>query len=349
MQVENSRMIYRGTNELARVYRGTTIVWEPGSGDPYYNEYLTFEVVGSGDGTFDFLPASGFSGNIQISKNDGPWIDYYSATTEDRTISTGGRIRVKGNNYQYSGSRMLIDGGTEYYIYGNIMSLLYGDSFTRKRTLYDWNSHCFSELFDASTAKYRYCTSAENLVLPATKLSDGCYDSMFRLQTRLEHAPKLPATTLADSCYIWMFRDCSSLLAAPYLPAKTMKLNCYSFMFLNCSSITSTQETLPTTKLAAHCYRGMFQGCSSLTTAPVMLETEINPIPNTCYQQMFSGCTSLNYIKCMEKYYIGQDNFTNNWVSGVAPTGTFVRNTDARWAWGDGGIPSGWTVVYASA
>ena len=38
----------------------------------------------------------------------------------------------------------------------------------------------------------------------------------------------------------------------------------------------------------------------------------------------------------------------NNWVQGVAPTGTFVKHPDANLQTGDNGIPSGWTVETAT-
>ena len=38
--------------------------------------------------------------------------------------------------------------------------------------------------------------------------------------------------------------------------------------------------------------------------------------------------------------------YTNNWVNGVASSGTFVKNKDATWnVTGINGIPTGWTVV----
>ena len=39
-------------------------------------------------------------------------------------------------------------------------------------------------------------------------------------------------------------------------------------------------------------------------------------------------------------------NYTLYWVSGVAPSGTFVKNSAAKWdVTGVNGIPSGWTAV----
>lgn len=63
---------------------------------------------------------------------------------------------------------------------------------------------------------------------------------------------------------------------------------------------------------------------------------------------MFNGCTSLNYIKAM--FTTTPTRYeTSGWVSGVSPTGTFVKNRAATWnVTGENGIPSGWTVKDAA-
>ena len=59
---------------------------------------------------------------------------------------------------------------------------------------------------------------------------------------------------------------------------------------------------------------------------------------------MFYNCTSLNYIKCLEN---GRDGgrATNDWVRGVAATGTFIKKPNTTWSTGNSGIPEGWTVL----
>jgi hypothetical protein len=59
---------------------------------------------------------------------------------------------------------------------------------------------------------------------------------------------------------------------------------------------------------------------------------------------MFRGCSKLNYIKMLATD-ISASNCLYNWVSGVSPTGTFVKNISATWTTtGYSGVPSGWTV-----
>ena len=62
---------------------------------------------------------------------------------------------------------------------------------------------------------------------------------------------------------------------------------------------------------------------------------------------MFGACTKLNYVKAMFTTDPTAGTYLTNWLSNVAETGTFVKNTNATWTNTDAGIPSGWTVQTA--
>ena len=99
---------------------------------------------------------------------------------------------------------------------------------------------------------------------------------------------------------------------------------------------------LPATTLKRECYYGMFQDCTGLSTAPELPATTLT---DKCYQRMFYGCSNLNYIKAMFTTTPGS-SYTTDWVSGVASTGTFVKNAAATWnVTGVNGVPSGWTIT----
>ena len=185
------------------------------------------------------------------------------------------------------------------------------------------------------------CTSLTTAPeLPATTLAEGCYSAMFYGCTSLTTAPVLPATTLAENCYIDMFQGCTSLITAPALPATTLVDYCYSRMFLDCTNLTYA-PALPATTLSENCYDSMFKGCTSLTNAPVLPATTL---ATYCYEAMFSGCTSLTYIKAMFTT-TPSTSYTSKWVSGVAASGTFVKNVSATWTTtGANGVPTGWTT-----
>ena len=218
--------------------------------------------------------------------------------------------------------------------------------------------NCYQSMF------YNCKALATAPTLPAETLADYCYAYMFYGCTSLATAPALPAATLKDYCYQYMFYECSNLTTAPALPAITLKDNCYKFMFCGCSKLTTAPD-LPATTLAASCYHSMFYGCKALATAPALPVTTLarfcynqmfrectnlttapalpaTTLADYCYQSMFRDCTSLNSITMLATN-ISASSCLENWVNGVAATGTFYKNSDATWD-NDGVVPSGWTV-----
>lgn len=151
-----------------------------------------------------------------------------------------------------------------------------------------------------------------------------------------------------------LFYNATNLVSVSenFLPATTLSTYCYNYMFYGCTSLTSAPK-LPATTLQQYCYQYMFRGCSSLTTAPVLPATTLQ---RYCYQYMFQNCSKLNYIKAMFTTDPGSSNsnnqarYTYNWVSSVASSGTFVKNSSATWSrTGAHAVPSGWTVQTASS
>ena len=158
--------------------------------------------------------------------------------------------------------------------------------------------------------------SIENLSLPATGLTNGCYGFMFA-SADTQTVMILPAKNIKESCYRNMFSDCKSLTTAPMLLNTDSATHCFSAMFARCSSLQNVpNDYLPVTNLESHCYSSMFKGCTNLTTAPELPATTLAQgcygnmfqdctgltsapaLPSTtlatgCYQSMFKGCTSL--------------------------------------------------------
>ena len=206
----------------------------------YSTQYLTFEVVDGGTIEFAVTDASR-SKTISYSLDNGnTWTDLTSSTSYQSmggTLNAGDKVLVKGTNsaYGFWDGYNKFGGSAKVNVYGNIMSLISGDNFVNNNTL--TKDYTFYFLF----RDYTNLLSAENLVLPATTLTNHCYHDMFNGCTSLTKTPALPATTLSDYCYWYMFDGCTSLTTAPQLTATT---------------------------LATYCYSGMFKGCTRLTTAP---------------------------------------------------------------------------------
>lgn len=184
--------------------------------------------------------------------------------------------------------------------------------------------------------------------------SDSCCIEMFKGCESLLFAPELPSTTLTNYCYDNMFNGCKSLLYAPKLPATVVKVGCYGGMFANCTSLIQAPELL-SKGVAKYCYCsksvvsgstvyiGMFEGCTSLERAPEIYSTND---AEGCYQRMFYGCSKLNYIKFISTL-IPLAYATTDMLTGVAPSGTFVRYVNNEWT--PSSLPEGWTVETAEA
>ena len=203
--------------------------------------------------------------------------------------------------------------------------------------------------------------------LPSTNVPYRGYWLMFDGCTKLIESPKIFASYVGYAGCNYMFSGCTSLAIAPELPAETLSTYSYSNMFYGCTGLTTPPPILPAINLTASCYEKMFYGCISLTTPPKLVSTSLNSnsyksmfegcvnlttapelladkIYSSNYKQMFKGCSKLSYIKMLATYTSTSDNFTE-WVSGVSPTGIFVKHPDmTSLPTGDNGIPSGWIV-----
>lgn len=317
---------YIGDSQVDKIYLGTEQVYYESPEIDYSLEYFTIEALSSGTLTLN-------SSGVSYSINEAEWVTMDAAGSIE--LYAGDKVRMGGN----LGTLLnLFSGNTlSFKVYGNIQSLCYyGDNF--------------SEHTESKTAQTMFngCTGlvdASNLILPATSLVSNAYYSMFLACSSLVYPPELPATTLATNCYSRMFKGCTSLVSAPVLPATNLFKNCYSYMFFDCTSLLSPPE-LPATTLVAECYSNMFKGCTSITTAPVLSATVLT---SYTYNMMFSGCTSLTDVTCLATNLSGTKP-TNNWLAGVASTGTFRKNPNmTSWTSGASGIPDGWTVEDAEA
>lgn len=306
----------------------------------YASQYLTIEALTSGTVTIRATYYVHLEKEISYSIDNGTtWTTMTTSETEQSfgNLNAGDKILLKGENAAYGNNynQNRFGGTANVKIYGNIMSLVYGDNFVGQTTLN--TGYNFNYLFSQANV-----VNAENLILPATTLTTNCYRSMFEGCTSLTTAPKLPATTLADQCYTGMFKGCTSLVTAPDLPATTLEYYCYSNMFRGCTSMASAPSVLPATTLAEGCYSYMFNSCTSLTRAP---ELPAETLVKSCYQYMFEYCSSLSYIKCLATVTAASSCLAY-WVSGVASSGTFVKAANMEnWKTGQHGIPEGWTVV----
>ena len=292
--------------EAYSTYRGrvSSVVSETCEYSPvhhYENDYLTFRARTAGK-VYWHSNGSGQAKTIDYSLNGGTWTSITATDTSTYfNVAANDVVRFRGTNTSYAKDKSNYSGfglgehgnqgqgdydtdAAELDIEGNIMSLIYGDNFVGQ-TAFNGGTYNFCSIF-----KKLKVISAENLILPALTLVEGCYRAMFSWCTYLTIAPQLPATTLAKFCYWYMFESCA------------------------------------------------------ITTAPDLLA---ETLVNSCYGSMFTACASLNFIKCMAITGFNQTDCKKGWTTGVASSGTFVKDSGVSvntWGRGANGIPTNWLV-----
>ncbi|WP_158216020.1 fimbrillin family protein [Prevotella sp. P5-126] len=324
--------------------------------------YVTFTAESEQTFTFSipeiFATALGENEYFEYSVGDGEWTRF---TTTVENIPFGGtegslRLRGKSSKGTFSGGYSTIEFTTE-----NSLVDCTGDI----RTLIDYEN--YADVNTADAKFYRLFFQNTQLrtppSLPATTLTESCYEQMFYGCTALTKAPELPATTLKEYCYQYMFLGCTALTEAPVLPATTLAGNCYNGMFLGCTALTKAPSKLPATTLkencceqmfygctaltqapalpaktlAYSCYNGMFYGCTALTKAPALPATTLAGL---CYQSMFLGCTALTQAPVLRATTLANDCYREMFsgcsqLSSVTMLATNIYESDASYYFSD--------------
>lgn len=170
----------------------------------YSKQYLT--IIAMEPGYFTFSGGSSGVTSINYSLDNGQTWVTLNKEVQSPLIQTGKTILLKGDFYNKTinttGPGHLLFSG-RFSVFGNIMSLAYGDNFINNTTL---KGYIFAELFSGSSIM-----NALNLILPSMTLANWCYAAMFHTCKLLETAPVLPAPTLSTRCYNQMFENCKSL------------------------------------------------------------------------------------------------------------------------------------------
>lgn len=324
-----------------------------GSGQTFYS-LDEFTTLSRGQGTISFNGTTS-ARTLSYSTNNGiTWSTPASSATVN--VTNGTLVRWKGEN---DGQIGRFSSTVPFEVRGNIMSLMQGDYFKTHST-FEGATNVFQTLLSGSSV-----TLANNLVMPATALTDSCYLGMFMNCQSLTLAPQLPATALSSRCYGSMFQGCTSLIQAPtVLSATTLAQDCYRDMFQGCTSLIQAPIICATTMavdscnsmfngctnlatvydmsastLSTQCFYSMFRNCTSLVNAPTFTATALT---TSCCDSMFLGCTRLNYIKMLATTI--PSGALSNWVNGVASSGTFIKAESATLPSGADGIPSGWSI-----
>ena len=203
---------------------------------------------------------------------------------------------------------------------------------------------------------FRYCSSLrdtpsffENIVFTTESsykaLPDKyAYQYMFHGCTSLTGANfTLKADRFYDFAYAGMFKGCTSLITPPVISAYHIKQYGCKEMFAGCTSLASI-PVLHGIECGRYVFQDMFRDCVSITSIEIP-----NPylgMGNYGYSAAFSGCSSLNQVKALFTAST-VTNYTQNWLDGVAATGTFIRPASVAYddTPGNGIVPANWNVV----
>ena len=163
---------------------------------------LTFEITKAGNLKW-YAQNGSYTKTIEYKKNDGDWSQITSSNAGTIIpVEVGDIVQFRGDNDQYApedGKCSCWCGTTaNYKMYGNIMSLIDSTNFATLSSFTQPN--VFMNFFNSGG-----CIDAENLILPATALTNYCYQGMLAQSNNLQVGPLLPAETLVTGCYSYMF------------------------------------------------------------------------------------------------------------------------------------------------
>ena len=259
--------------------------------------------------------------NVEYSLDGGiTWKD--DLTAAGVTLAAAGdKISFRGTNEAYGADDIYdcyqFELSDETFAYGNVMSLINKDNYPTNKTL--TANYAFKWMFNGQDM-LKNKDADHQIFLPATTLTENCYDSMFSWCESLTTAPELPAKTLAKECYSGMFWSCKNLTTAPELPATTLAESCYHWMFYDCQKLSSV--TCKATNLSADdCLNGWLEDAG---------------IDESVTSKTF-------YINSAYSAYIAAMN-----ISLEVTADDDQINANVPWVKGISGIPTGWTIAAAA-
>ena len=223
MKSTDIQKAYIGSTEVEKIYMGSDLIY-PTSNVDYSTMYTTVEMLTSGTLSVEK------TGLYYSLDNGNTWTNM-GANTQTPTLSAGTKVLLKRTGYVSWGIGRFYATG-DFKIYGNSMSLLYGDDFAGHTSL--TGTYALHQTFYHNT----HIIDAENYILPSLNVTNNGYSGMFLGCTNLIKAPKyLPATQLDYRSYQSMFEGCSSLIASPELQATTLAQQSHYYMFNGCTSL----------------------------------------------------------------------------------------------------------------
>lgn len=282
--------------------------------------YLTFEAREDNTSvTWTHAGATtSFMWPIQVSTDGGTTWAEVAPTTEGATLATinkGQKIIVRRDSaYGFMGSNALYNyfgSDKDVYVYGNIMSLIWGDNFISHSDLR--GRYQFGKLFYGMS----------------TLLTDPKLGLII-----------LPATgnhVTYPYAYDEMFNGCAKMTIEAVMPEGLVlgTQTCYG-MYWRCSALRRAH--LKFSVIGSY-------GCASMFTLSGLEEIIIEDAALSDYglRMALRLCPDLKKVTSLLTD-ISATNCLQNWMSIVAASGTFIKPSSVIYPSGASGIPAGWTV-----
>ena len=227
--------------------------------------------------------------------------------------STDIEMRCYESMFEYSGLRYLTTLPAKYVPDQAYLSMFYGcDNLTESIPL-----SCDYIGFEGCTNMYRHC---HNIVT----------------------ANEIKVLNVGENAFWGMFSNCWSLSSTALIKdLKVLSVACFGYMYADCYKLETADYDMKYDEMPARCCEGMFVDCAQMRVAPRLLNVNV---AENAYDNMFYNCNNLSYIECA--MVSDSSNFGQSWVTGVSPSGTFVKNElRTNYEYSNHSIPTGWEIV----
>lgn len=231
---DGQHKIYRSGQQVMKMYRSGELIYlrlNPASEEPEpptppspLEEPVTLTITAAGNIKW-YAQNNSYTKTIQYSKNGGEWTNITSSQAGTMIpVVAGDVVRLRGDNAQYApvdGRCSCFSGTTAgFTLSGNIMSLVDSTNFA---TLSSFTAeNVFMNFFNNCTG----LTDASDLLLPATALTNYCYQGLLAQCTSLLKGPLLSVETLTTSCYAYFYYHTYNLQEIRCLAVTTTASNC---------------------------------------------------------------------------------------------------------------------------
>ena len=202
---------YYGVSPVSKIYMGSELVWPT---TPVYSAMpLTFEILSAGTIVWKST-VTGLTKTIEYSLNGGEWTTMIGDTAGTTVnVAAGDIVSFKGTNEGYSQvetfgtqRRVRFYGSTcTFKLYGNILSLCYGDDFELYTAARNTGGYNYTGMFEGTKV-----TDTSNLILPKS-LYQSDLKYLFVNCTLLTTGPSIEAAASTARCMGAMFSGCLNL------------------------------------------------------------------------------------------------------------------------------------------